>query len=159
MAALFATAATRYPARRFFAIPDLRAWRFIFVVVPLVLGSVATWTLLASSDVPGVKVFVAVCAFIAGLFPTVYRALKLDDNIALCAKQAAEFKNLQDRFRQCAMVSSLKPFDEFDRDFAPLMKRLEKARGPSYTPPEWCFRRAQRKVKSGDYDPDEQPAT
>jgi hypothetical protein len=32
------------------------------------------------------------------------------------------------------------------------MRRLEQARKASYTTPEWCFKRAQRKVKSGDYD-------
>lgn len=136
----------------------LRAWRNVFIIVPLVLGSLATWTLLARATALWIQVFVAVCAFIGGLLPTVYRALKLDDNIDLCAKQAAEFKNLQDRFRQCATVSGLKPYEEFERDFAPLMKRLEKAREPSYTPPEWCFKRAQRKIKSGDYTPDQRPA-
>lgn len=93
-------------------------------------------------------------AFFARLLPTVYRALKFDDIVGLCAKQAAEFKNLQDRFRQCAKIFSLKPFAEFEAEFRSLMKRLEKARLPSYTPPAWCFNLAQKKVKSGDYDPD-----
>jgi hypothetical protein len=96
--------------------------------------------LLTASDSAGVKLIVAVLAFFAGLLPTVYRALKFDDNVGLCATQASEFKNLQDRFRQCAKISSLKPFMEFDAEFSSLMKRLEKARRPSYTPPEWSRR-------------------
>jgi hypothetical protein len=31
------------------------------------------------------------------------------------------------------------------------MNRLEKARSVSYTAPEWCFRRAQKKIAKGDY--------
>jgi hypothetical protein len=38
----------------------------------------------------------------------------------------------------------------------PLLDRLEKARARSLTPPEWCFKRAQKKHKQGhhihDYD-------
>jgi len=33
-----------------------------------------------------------------------------------------------------------------------LLIRLEKARSVSYTAPEWCFKRAQKKIKEGDYD-------
>jgi hypothetical protein len=133
----------------------LRKIRTAFIVVPLILGSVATWTLLTQSQSQEVRVAVAVAAFIAGLLPTVYRALKFDDNIKTCETLAAEFKGLQDAFRQCATISSLKPFDEFEADFKATMNRLEAARRPSYTPPEWCFKEAQRKVKAGDYTPDE----
>src|SRR4051812_31075815 len=63
---------------------ELRWWRVVFIVVPLVLGSLATWSLLAGSTSQGMKIFVAVCALIAGILPTVYRALKLDDHITKC---------------------------------------------------------------------------
>lgn len=49
------------------------------------------------------------------------------------------------------------PLQARAREFRRVMKRLEKARQPSYTAPEWCFKKAQRKVQSGDYDPDPQP--
>jgi hypothetical protein len=121
------------------------------------LGSLASWKLLTQSNVDSVKVMVALLAFLAGVLPTIYRALKLDRHLTQCAELAAEFKNLQDAFRQCANISSLKSSSEFDADFHRVMKRLEKARQPSYTAPEWCFKKAQRKVQSGDYDPDPQP--
>ncbi len=92
------------------------------------------------------------CALLAGLLPSIYAALKYDDELARCKLLTAEFKNLRDRFRQVALVSSLGPFDEFERDFEKLMERLEAARAHSYTAPEWCFRRAQEKIKSGHYD-------
>jgi hypothetical protein len=31
---------------------------------------------------------------------------------------------------------------------------MNEARKPSLTPPEWCFRWAQKKIKRGDYDND-----
>ena len=65
---------------------------------------------------------------------------------------AGEFKNLQDRFRQAALVSAKKSFTEFEQDVKPFLERLEQARSLSVTAPEWCFRRAQKKIKAGDYD-------
>jgi hypothetical protein len=132
----------------------LRYIRIGFVAAPLILGSIAGWKLLAASDLQSVRVLVAVCALLAGLLPSIYAALKYDDQLEQCKRLTGEFKNLRDRFRQAALVSSLKTFDEFERDFQKLMERLELARAHSYTAPEWCFRRAQKKIKSGDYDHD-----
>jgi hypothetical protein len=100
----------------------------------------------------GIKLFTAICAFLAGLLPAIYAALKLDDHLDESKHLAGEFKNLQDRFRQAALVSSRKPFAEFEADVKPLIDRLEQARATSLTAPEWCFKRAQKKIKKGDYD-------
>ncbi len=84
-----------YASTNFFIwLKVLRGLRLGFVIVPLVFGSLATWTLLTSAKDATLTLVVAVLAFLAGLLPTVYRALKLDDNVGLCAKLAAEFKNL-----------------------------------------------------------------
>jgi len=130
----------------------LRTTRIVFVVVPLALGSIAGWQLLKESPVQSARLLTSICAFLAGLLPTVYAALKLDDHLKECKHLAGEFKNLQDRFRQAALVSSKKPSSDFEEDFQPLMKRLEEARAGSYTAPEWCFASAQGKIKKGDYD-------
>lgn len=144
-----------YTSTTFFIwLRTLRIIRIAFVVVPLILGSAASWTLLTRSDAGAVKLLVAALSFIAGVIPAVYSALKLDDALTHCTTLAAEFKNLQDRFRQCAKVSSLKSFEEFEAEFRTLMAQLENARRPSYTTPEWCFKAAQRKVQGGDYDSD-----
>ena len=135
----------------------LRTVRVVFTIVPLILGSLASWKLLTQANADSVKVLVAGLAFLAGVMPTIYRALKLDKHLTQCVKLAAEFKNLQDAFRQCANIHSLKPLHDFEAEFRKVMKRLEEARLPSYTAPEWCFKMAQRKVQSGDYDPDPQP--
>jgi hypothetical protein len=129
----------------------LRALEIIFIVVPLLMGFLAGWELVTSSNIRWVRVLASLCAFLAGLLPVIYAALKFDDRLDRCMELAGEFKNLQDRFRQAALVSSRKPFEEFEADFRPIMDRLESARSHSYTAPEWCFKKAQKKVKSGDY--------
>lgn len=130
----------------------LRRVKIGFVVVPLVLGSLASWSLLTTSDLHSIKLLTAIFAFVAGLLPTVYAALKFDDHLNEAQYLAGEYKNLQDRFRQAALVSSKKPFEEFEKEVQPVIERLERARGQSITPPEWCYRRAKTKVKAGDYN-------
>lgn len=130
----------------------LRYLRLAFIVVPLVLGSLASWNMLTRSDLQSVKVLVSLFAFFAGLLPTIYAALKFDDRLEEVKRAAAEFKNLQDRFRQVAVISSKKSFAEFEADFKAVMDRMETARHPSLTTPEVIFKWAQKKVKSGDYD-------
>jgi hypothetical protein len=88
------------------------------------------------------------------VLPPTYHALKIDAAINAYTSLAAEFTNLRDRFRQAALVSSRKPFPEFEADSKTLFERLEKARGHMLTPPEWCFRLARRKHKDGHYHHD-----
>lgn len=130
----------------------LRSIRVIFISVPLVLGSIAGWSLLSENQDYRVRWFTAVCALIGGILPMVYSGLKIDDHLESCKRLAAEYKNLQDRFRRAALISSQKDFAVFEQDVAPIFERLEAARTESVTPPEWCFRRAQEKVKKGHYD-------
>lgn len=130
----------------------VRIVKSAFIVVSLVLGAIAGWQVLKHSQSYYVTALTSVAAFLAGLLPTVYAALKLDDHLELCKHLAGEFKNLQDSFRQAALISALKPFAEFEQDVKPLVSRLECARSFSYTAPEWCFKRAQTKVQKGDYE-------
>src|SRR5262249_46031940 len=81
----------------------LRVLRYVkvaFVIIPLVLGSLASGKLLLTPSLGDAKTFAAVCAFFAGLLPSIYSALKYDDSLKESSLMAAEFKNLQDRFRQ-----------------------------------------------------------
>lgn len=142
-----------YTSTQFFIYVRWLRWiRIGFVAIPLVLGSLATWKVVSGAESYGAKWFAAICAFLAGLLPSIYSALKLDDRLAEAARLAAEFKNLQDRFRQAALVTALKKCSDFEAEFATLMQRLEDARRPSLTPPEYFFKRAQKKIKSGDYE-------
>jgi hypothetical protein len=132
----------------------LRWIRVAFIVVPLFLAAFATWQVIVQSQSNALKLVAAIAGALAGVLPSVYAALKFPAHLTLCARLAGEFKNLQDRFRQAATVTSLTSFDEFHGEFQRLMGRLEKARRESYTAPEWVFKRAQTKVQSGDYEPD-----
>lgn len=127
----------------------LRGTRTTMTGLGLVLGGIAGWNILSGSD--QWQIAVAFCALVAGLIPTLLAGLKVEEHIEECRSLAAEFKNLQDRFRQAAVVWSKKSFEEFERAFLEARDRLEQARAPSVTPPEPIFWLAQRKVKSLDY--------
>lgn len=79
-------------------------------------------------------------------------ALKFDTQIDEIARQAASFKNLQDRFRQAATVTALTRFEDFQAEFRTLMDRMDEARATSITPPERCFEAARRKIEAGHYE-------
>ena len=50
-----------------------------FIVAPIVLGGIAGWSILTEVNSPNwVPWVVAAAAFLAGLFPSVYQALRLD---------------------------------------------------------------------------------
>jgi hypothetical protein len=138
---------------------SLRRRQAFFTVVPLVLGTIAGWSVLKEVEHPLIQGVSALSALLAGLLPAVYTALKIDGQVEQCKRLAAEFTNLRDRFRQAALLGVAKPLPEFEAEFRPLMKRMETARRESVTPPDWCWTEAQRKVKQGDYDPDPQPPT
>jgi hypothetical protein len=128
---------------------SLRRWRIAFVVLPLVFGGLATWPLLAKP--PEYEWMVSACALLAGLMPAIYKALNFDVSLDVLAKHAHEFKILQDRFRQAAGITALAGFPEFSAQFSTLMDRMDKARESSLTPPEYFFKRAQRKIAAGHY--------
>jgi hypothetical protein len=127
----------------------LRTVRVFLIAASLVCGAIAGWETLAGHE--GTKALVAACAFLAGLLPTIGSALKLDKGIEEARRLSGEFKNLQNRFRLAALVSSKKSFEDFNAEVEPLIKRHERARATSATPPEVVFLLARRKVKAGHY--------
>lgn len=135
----------------YFWLRSVRLWRRVFVVAPIVLGSFAGWSLLDRPDIEWLTWITAGCAFLAGLIPAIYEALKMDVHIDDIARHAAELKNLQDRFRQAGTVTSRGPFEDFKAEFERLMERMEKARETSITPPERFFGKARKKIKAGHY--------
>jgi hypothetical protein len=98
------------------------------------------------------QVLMATLAVTGVLMPGLIKALQLDATIRNYGTAAANFKNLQGEFRRLARVWSNKPFPEFEVEARRAIKAMNEARKPSLTPPEWCFRRAQKKVGRGDYD-------
>lgn len=133
---------------------DKRRVKFWFIVLPIIFGGVSTFELAAKSDILWIRIVAALCAAMAGLIPSLYAALKYDEDLERIKINAAEFGNLRDRFRQCAILSTSKSFKEFEADFQRLMERMEEARRESLTPPERYFKAAQKKIASGDYNYD-----
>ncbi len=129
---------------------SLRWWRVMFVVVPIFLGGLATWPLLAKQT--DLQWLTGVCALLAGLMPAVYKALDMDVSLDTLTKSAHQFKILQDRFRQAWQVTALGDFDEFKSEFAALMDRMDAARANSLTAPERFFKKAHKKIGDGHYD-------
>jgi hypothetical protein len=130
---------------------SLRALKVFFAVAPIVFGSLGSWKILTDSTSGAMKAIGAIGSFLGGLLSTIYSALKLDTHIAECKMAAGELTNLRDSFRQAALVSSKKPFEEFEAEVAKLRARLDKIRALGLTAPELCFKLAQRKIRSGDY--------
>lgn len=130
----------------------IKAW---VTVIPILLAStpgvITVLKLLSSEAVTKLDVVGAVLAFIAGMTPLIYNALKLDEHIERCRRLSGEYKNLQDRFRQAALVSINKPFKEFEEEVRLLLTRLEQAREVGLATPQWCYDKARIKIEAGHY--------
>ncbi len=126
----------------------LRVTRIFLNVAAVVCGALAGWKALSHEY----EMAMAVFAVLAAILPQVQRVTGMDLAIKQLANLAGEFKNLQDRFRRAASVSSSLPFEDFSSETTELFNRLEKARAPSITPPEFCFWLARRKIRKGHYD-------
>lgn len=134
----------------------LRKARIVFIIVPIILGSAAGWDLL-QGNASSFKTVTAVFAFMAGLIPAVYAALKLDEHLPTVARLASEYKNLEILFRDLEQVWSIKPFEEFEGEYRKARDRLEKANAEAYTAPECCFRKAKKKIDAGHYSFEDRP--
>jgi len=100
---------------------------------------------------PGLKIWAAGAALAAVVLPGVGRALQIDAIIRDYVNAAGVFKNLQGEFRRARLVWSNEPWPEFKAGTQKLIKAMSDARKPSLTPPEWCRRLANRKIKAGHY--------
>lgn len=128
---------------------SLRCWKIFFVVSPIVLAGVAT-TLSTDGDTRW-STLAAACTVLAGVATAIYKALDLDVSLDLIAKQANQYKILQDRFRQAWRVGALDDPTKFKAEFDDRMSQMDALRSTSLPPPERFFKRAQTKVRTGDY--------
>lgn len=131
----------------------LKRIRGAFWILAAASGAAAASTALNEDD--QLKLLVAALALLAVILPGTIKALKLDDTISDCEIAAAKFKTAEGRLRRAANIWANKPFKDFETEAREALQALDDARDASLTPPKWCFRQAQKKVKSGDYDPDE----
>ena len=130
-------------------IKAMRFWRVIFVVAPIVLGSVAGSTYLKRWD--DFLPIAALFSLLAGIFPAVYKALNLDISLASLSKSATEFKSLQDAFRQTWRMAENIDDPRLPESFNALMQRMDLARSGVDAIPERFFLKAREKIREGHY--------
>ena len=146
---------TLYTSTSFFIwLRILKIVRAALWVLAAASGAAAASTVLSSRE--DMELVIAGLALLAVILPGATKALNLDDAIKVYSEKAGAFKNAEGALRRAANVWSNKPYDEFEKEAKSALSQLDGARSGSLTPPEWCFKAAQRKVKSGDYDPDEE---
>lgn len=126
---------------------EARIWNRVFVVVPVVTGTLSGIAFFQSN-----AVVATVLAVLTGFAPALKDALRLDIHVDTIRTLAAEFKGLQDAFRQLGRIGAVTNPASAERELARLMEELNRARSHSVTIPERVFKRAQEKIKSGDYD-------
>lgn len=126
---------------------EARTWNQVFVLVPLVAGTLAGIAFFQVN-----AVLATVLALLTGFTPALKEALRLDVHLDTIRTLAAEFKGLQDAFRQLGHIGAVTSPASAERELANLMEQLNRARSHSVTIPERIFKKAQEKIKSGDYD-------
>jgi len=130
----------------------LKIFRAILWVAAAAAGAAAASTVLSKFE--NLELLIAGLALLGVILPGVAKAVKLDETIDAYTDAAANFKNVEGELRRAAEVWSNKSWDEFEKEARSALASLDGARGAALTPPEWCFKAAQTKVRSGDYDPD-----
>ena len=144
---------TLYTSTSFFIwLRWLKIIRAVTWIVAVGAGSAAASTALSERE--NLELLIAGLALLGVILPGVLKAVQLDETIEAYVEAAAKFKNVEAALRRAADVWSHKPYEEFETEARAALAALDEARKNSLTPPEWCFRPAQNKVKAGDYDPD-----
>ncbi len=126
---------------------SVRFWNRIFIVSPIIVGGLAGWGVLATAA----PEMAAGLALLAGFFPAIYEALKMKGEADEIAKNAGQFKVLQDRFRQTANIGALASDEELESEFRELMGRMDAARTVSLTAPQKFFLAAKEQIDKGHY--------
>jgi hypothetical protein len=119
------------------------------VLLPILLSAAAGFSYLKDL-IPAWAL--AILTLLATLIPSIAKALDIETHVQELKRAASEFKSLQDRFRQLALVNYHGDVKELEAKLSALMDKLDTARAISITPPDRYFQRARRKIKAGDYD-------
>lgn len=144
---------TLYTSTSFYIwLRHLRLWRGSIWVLAVVCSTVAASSIVSDFALP--NALVAGLTLAGVLLPAVVKALKLDETIEAYSDQAAKFKNVEGRLGRAGRVWSEGAVELFEEEARAAFADLDEARLVSLTPPEWCFKRAQKKIQTGDYDPD-----
>lgn len=97
-------------------------------------------------------VAVAIIAVLATLIPSIAEALDVQTHVNELKRAAAEYKTLQDRFRQLAKITALGDLAKAEETLGHLMDRMDTVRSSSITPPQRYFDDARKQIEGGHYD-------
>lgn len=128
---------------------DIRRHHQFFVAAPIILGTLATFTVLEETLPAWIIAFLAL---FASLLPALADGLKIQTSVDEAARLGAEYKALQDRFRRLARITALRDVDNAEAALAELMDRMDVARSTSITPPQRYFEEARKQIEAGNYD-------
>ncbi|GAA4037701.1 hypothetical protein GCM10022281_18000 [Sphingomonas rosea] len=128
-----------------------RFWRAVFIIAPIVFGSIAGSQIIGVFGEDRGKLLGLASGLLAGFFPAIYSNFDLGMHVKDIGRAAGDFTSLRDRFRLLANVDSLSSYEEFRSAFEQVIDRKEAVRSGAPTAPEWCFKIAQKKIKDGDY--------
>jgi len=132
---------TLYTSTSFFIwLRWLKIIRAILWIAAAAAGAAAASTVLSQYE--NLELLIAALALLAVILPGVVKAVKLDETIDAYSDAAAKLKNVEGDLRRAAEVWSHKPWDEFEKEARAALASLDRAREPSLTPPEWCFKAA-----------------
>jgi hypothetical protein len=138
-------------AGMFAVVKRLSFWRLWMSASGVVFGAFSGISLLEAQAIQAWIIVASLSAFLAGLMPTLIKALGLDEGIADARACAGEFTNLRNRFRYAANVYSELFLEELKRETDPYFDRLELVNERAVSVPEWAFKRAVQKREEGDY--------
>jgi len=122
-------------------------WHRLFIGGPAIAAVLAT-----SSIIADVKWLAAVFAITAGGLPALYDSLKLAVHYDKLVSLAADFRNLEERFRLTREVTRLKGLSEIDGEARGLFDAHDELRLRSLPIPDRVFERARAKIKAGRYE-------
>ncbi|MBK6914965.1 MAG: SLATT domain-containing protein [Ignavibacteriales bacterium] len=134
----------------FYWLKSLRRLRTFFIITPLLLGGFSGVKILTSSEIDWVKYIVGISALLAGIIPSIYSALKLDQKIEQVDSAASNYKIFQGKFRRLKNIDS--KTSGFKDEFDQVIEQYEALKSASLTPPERFFARAKSKIDRGHYD-------
>lgn len=125
----------------------VRGYNAATIILPIIFAGIASLAIFSDEY----KWLTAVSAMFAGIIPAMGVALKIETRIDEIARLASEYKAMQTRFRQLADSAHQNDIYKAQVDLDALTGRYESVVKGSLTPPEWAFKKAQAKIKGGDY--------
>lgn len=134
----------------FYWLKSLRRLRIFFIIAPLILGGFSGVKILASPEIDWIKYLLGISALLAGIIPSIFSALKLDQKLEQVDSAASRYKIFQGKFRRLKNIDSNTP--GFKAEFDKVIEQYEALKFSSLTPPERYFKMAKSKIDRGHYD-------